>query len=92
MEVKYLKDSEFLVLLLITTFVVITNVYFIAWDDSPQSWDPALHLTYSFVYFNLIKSLQFSEIVKVSNYYPHSFISLLHHFTFCSGFPKISQF
>lgn len=73
MEVKYLRDSEFLVLLLITTFVVITNVYFIAWDDGPQSWDPALHLTYSFVYFNLIKSLQFSEIVKVSNYYPPFF-------------------
>ncbi len=42
-------------------------------DVRPQPWDQALHLTYSYIYSVLLKSLRLADIVKVSNYYPPFF-------------------
>lgn len=75
MEPKFFDNSRRnqYILIGIIALVVLSDVYFIISDIKPQSWDPALHLTYSYVYFELIKSLRFLDIVHVSNYYPPFF-------------------
>ncbi len=63
--------DRYLVLLFIVAFlVVVSSFVFIIIDKTPQAWDQALHMYFSFIYFNLIKSLELGSIVHVSNYYP----------------------
>lgn len=73
MKSGHFKDLAFLALVVLGVVVIFSNLYYIVLDDRPQSWDPALHLTYSYIYFNLIKSFQFGSIIEVSNYYPPFF-------------------
>uniref|UniRef100_A0A7J3TJC6 Glycosyltransferase RgtA/B/C/D-like domain-containing protein n=2 Tax=cellular organisms TaxID=131567 RepID=A0A7J3TJC6_9EURY len=63
----------FATLLLIALMVTTSNIYFVFSNDVPQSWDPALHMYYSLIYFHLIKNFDMGNIVKVSNYYPPFF-------------------
>ena len=74
-SLMFLHNINFYSLLLSIAIVsvILSDIYFIVTDKEPQSWDPALHMTYSYIYFKLIASLDFSNIIHVSNYYPPLF-------------------
>ncbi len=75
MEVTTKSDNRILFYssFLVVAFTAITTIYFILSNNVPLSWDPALHMTYSYIYYRLISSFNFGEIVHVSNYYPPFF-------------------
>jgi len=64
------KDYYVLLLIIVIVSVISSNIYYIVVDREPQAWDQALHMTYSYIYFKLITSLRFGDIIHVSNYYP----------------------
>ena len=64
---------EFYASAFIVVLSVLTTAYYIAMNNMPLSWDPALHMLYSYLYYRLITSFNFGQIVHVSNYYPPFF-------------------
>ncbi len=64
---------EFYASVFIAVLSVLTTAYYIAMNNMPLSWDPALHMLYSYLYYRLITSFNFGQIVHVSNYYPPFF-------------------
>jgi 4-amino-4-deoxy-L-arabinose transferase-like glycosyltransferase len=64
---------EYYVALSIIIITVLTTIYYIITNNIPLSWDPALHMLYSYIYYRLISSFNFGQIVHVSNYYPPFF-------------------
>lgn len=75
MNLGRFENNKFLFAMLAVTALIVTtsNIYFILSNDVPQSWDPALHMYYSLIYFHLIKNFDMGSIAKVSNYYPPFF-------------------
>ncbi|GEM_PF-1817761 len=71
--INIFKNYINLAFIIIFIYTIISDVYFISLNNVPLSWDPALHMYYSLIYFYLIKTLNFGAIVKVSNYYPPFF-------------------
>jgi len=67
------NDLEFYTVLAVVAFNVITTLWFIISNNMPLSWDPALHMLYSYIYYRLLTSFNFGAIVHVSNYYPPFF-------------------
>ncbi len=53
--------------------VFLSTTIFIIVDKRPQAWDQALHMTCSFLYYQLTRAFNFGDFVKVSNYYPPFF-------------------
>ena len=53
--------------------VFLSTAIFIIEDKKPQAWDQALHMTCSFLYYQLTRAFNFGDFVKVSNYYPPFF-------------------
>ncbi len=68
-----LENIHPLSVFLIFCIISILDIYYVFRDTLPPSWDQSLHMQLSLIYYNLIKSGMFSEIAKVSNYYPPFF-------------------
>ena len=62
-----------LLLLFVIGAIILSNIYYIVLDQEPQAWDQALHMTYSYIYYKLISTFHFGQIIHVSNYYPPFF-------------------
>lgn len=70
--------------LVVVVFSVLSSIYFVLLDERPNSWDPALHMYYSLIYYKLIQTLNLNEIIFVSNYYPplvHIISAIIYLFT-----------
>ncbi len=67
------RSAEFYTVLAVIAFNVLTTVWFIVLNNKPLSWDPALHMLYSYVYYKLLTMFNFGALVHVSNYYPPFF-------------------
>ncbi|EKD90346.1 MAG: hypothetical protein ACD_31C00008G0018 [uncultured bacterium] len=82
-----------LLLFLLFSVHALTNLYWINLNNAPLPWDSANHLFISISVLEKIKSLDFLEVLKVSNYYPilvHTISALILLFTGVSI--KIGQF
>jgi 4-amino-4-deoxy-L-arabinose transferase-like glycosyltransferase len=80
MEITYESAKDYqnklfslLILLLLICFVAIGNLFWLAHDTRPSSWDQSTHLVLSIKYMNILTNPSmgmFRQLLDVSSYYP----------------------